>query len=312
MASSNLSLESWHSFILESLPQSDDLEAWENHFEQLARFILLECTLVVDGSTYFRINEIEFYYHGKNHPDVFTHQHPKQCNSGTWYFHSSGASYRGGTFKGLDLTCAAPNSSDAGGILLRGMVLESTPGVLDGSKASSKVAVVQGSCLLVDRLLQVTGSDSVADLADHKMRGDITAFNPSSPLHLIRNDRPRSDPIYRSARVGLFLKKKEVTMDQQYQYVSRRYRFVTLPKVISKGRALLFAGIALDHSAKEACKCITATPALIQRFRTTFENIMTHADDRASLEKSLVKYQAKSLDEYQALELFILLFKYFH
>jgi len=36
--------------------------------------------------------------------DPFTHKDPLQQTCGQWYFHKIGAQYKGGTYKGLDLT----------------------------------------------------------------------------------------------------------------------------------------------------------------------------------------------------------------
>lgn len=72
--------------------------------------------------------EIEYYYEGGNHHDTFTHCDPLQqttyarhdsqqwrevhrrcadvvtyCRA-NWYFHKSGATYKGGSYKGLDIT----------------------------------------------------------------------------------------------------------------------------------------------------------------------------------------------------------------
>lgn len=94
----------------------------------------------------YRLTEIEFYLLGKEdiHCDVFAHCDDLQYEtSGNWYFHRSGnnsvegykhmtnnekdtkwvcpnpdASYRGGTFKGLDITFAKAQSC-FGGILIR-------------------------------------------------------------------------------------------------------------------------------------------------------------------------------------------------
>ena len=290
----------WEQLILSSIPRSDDLDAWKAHFESVARFLLLECTLVIDHCNYFRINEIEFYYHGELHPDVFTHQHPNQRSTGTWYFHSSGASYRGGTFKGLDLTCGLPGSDHAAGILLRGMIREDSPGHL-----ASPTQIIQGSCLLVDQILKVAEIESIKEFVDERLDSNLSVFDTSSPLHLIRHARPRSDEVYRSSRVGLFLKKKDVPMSEQHRFVAQPYRFVTAPLTVAKGRAQLFAGIAMDKSVTEASKLVKGTPALLSKYRAAYETALKTRDDVLDKDRARRRYEGKSLDEIGALEMFV-------
>ena len=82
----------------------------QNLIKQIARTILSNYVLVANASTY-RIMEIEFYVHGSNHLDTYTHGNPDQLTYGKWYFHKfATGSYKGGTFKGLDITLG---SSDA-------------------------------------------------------------------------------------------------------------------------------------------------------------------------------------------------------
>jgi hypothetical protein len=61
-----------------------------------------------------RFVEIEFYYTDAIHADPFTHKDPLQKTNGQWYFHKIGAQYKGGTYKGLDVTCGSPKVSFIG------------------------------------------------------------------------------------------------------------------------------------------------------------------------------------------------------
>ena len=72
---------------------------------------------------YFRVSEIEFYLNDyRVHKDTFTHGDPMQKQTGKWYFHKFGNSYRSGTYKGLDVAIGKGEEVAAGGILLRSLM----------------------------------------------------------------------------------------------------------------------------------------------------------------------------------------------
>src|SRR5690349_11301515 len=134
-------------------------------FEALARALLTRWELVAGGVAH-RLIELEIYYYGGAHLDPFAHRHALQKTPGRWYFHRQGESYRGGTFKGLDLTFGR----DAfGGVLIR---------------SARSDALIDGPNRLVNHLLRVAGCTSVADL-DSRL-GD--AFDSSTPLYLRHAD----------------------------------------------------------------------------------------------------------------------------
>jgi hypothetical protein len=86
----------------------------EIYFEKIATRIISKHELVVANNTY-QIAELEFYLNREDHPDIFTHSHEDQLSRDQWYFHKTGSGYKGGTYKGLDLTF----EEGYGGILLR-------------------------------------------------------------------------------------------------------------------------------------------------------------------------------------------------
>lgn len=74
----------------------------------------------------YRICEIEFYLNDdKYHKDTFTHGDPIQATNGKWYMHRMTAknpmSFKGGTYKGMDLTFGKPGQI-YGGILIRSIM----------------------------------------------------------------------------------------------------------------------------------------------------------------------------------------------
>src|SRR5687768_6144859 len=85
------------------------------NFEGYADGIMNGCVITIGGE-WHRILELEFYLHNAEHPDPYVHRNPQQLTVGQWYFHRTGNSYKGGTYKGLDITFGADSY---GGILIR-------------------------------------------------------------------------------------------------------------------------------------------------------------------------------------------------
>lgn len=229
------------SALLEPRPGLDTPGAAEAWFHDIARRLLGSCRLRTAGSIN-RLVEIEFYFDSQEHPDPFAHRHPEQAACGRWYFHRIGESFRGGSFKGLDLTFG--NGVAHGGILIRS--LEAPGGRL-----------VVGPSLCVDHILATTGSSSVASLAS--AIGGRGAVDPGSPLQLLdARDESVDVTLFRSARVGLSLKRHNdaIAVDR----LARPYRFLTEPRRVTKGRReLITALLAAGHSPEEV-RHLTGSP----------------------------------------------------
>ena len=187
--------------------------AW---FARIADHLLNRTCFVVAGVPH-RLAEIEFYYRGPGHEDPFTHGDPVQVHAGRWYFHKTAGAYRGGSFKGLDLTFGS-NESRAG-ILFRGMTADDTR--------------IDGPSLLVDRLLRLCGQTTVAQL--DRLIGSTEAWNPASPLHFVETGN-LGRAVLACARVGLSLRKSRPGSHMP-AYLTRPYRFLTEPAAIAKGKA---------------------------------------------------------------------------
>src|SRR5579859_507484 len=114
-------------------------DAW---FTQITNRLLNGAHILVNNEPH-RLVEIEVYYHGEAHPDPFTHRDPLQKENGRWYFHRTRGTYRGGSFKGIDLTFG--DGKAFGGVLIRS--IETASGTL-----------IDGPSLCVDHLLAKTGA----------------------------------------------------------------------------------------------------------------------------------------------------------
>ena len=206
-------------------------------FRAAAALLLDGCALRIAGEPY-RLTEIEFYWTSAKHPDPFTHGDPLQREFGRWYFHRQGGTYKGGTYKGVDI--AVGEAERAAGILIRGI-------------AAASGERIDGSCAVVDRILERTGAASVAALADGFERSidRPAAAEGSSPLAL----EPRApgqgttDPrvIYASARVGLTLKRGADPLRRRY--LARPYRFLVDPRGLKKGRLHVVLGLHAEGVA---------------------------------------------------------------
>ena len=198
-------------------------------FAAIAERLLARSTLVVAGKPY-RFHELEFYYHGPAHADSFTHRDPWQQTCARWYFHRDGGTYRGGTYKGLDITFGP--EGEYGGILIRSL------GSDDGE-------LINGCSLCVDRLLAAAGCKDVASLA--RAVEEHPVDTGGSMLEIVEGSSLPPAEIWRTARVGLTLK-RAARYPELVDYIARPYRFLDVPRKIQKGRLQLV--IALHEQGR--------------------------------------------------------------
>jgi len=221
-------------------------------FAEVANRLLNATDFVVAGDRY-RFAELEMYYSGGAHPDLFAHRDPVQLEDGRWYFHRTRGEYRGGSFKGLDI--ALGDGTAFFGILIRTLVAQ------DGT-------VLDGPCVTVDHLLAKTKTATVAALD-----GVINArsvWDSSSPLHIAEAEAPRTAKVYPCSRVGLSLKKAKGKVDAP-RFVARPYRYLTEPTNISKGKPhLVLALHRTGHTAEQIRDIIGMPKKTIERYIADF------------------------------------------
>lgn len=240
------------------LPQDDSAR----HFAQAAERLLFQTQFEVHGQP-CRLLEIEFYWHHPGHPDPFCHRHPLQLVPGRWYFHRIGEAYRGGSFKGMDITFS--DGQSWGGILLRGLQLP------DGTSIS-------GPSRLVDAVLRLTGQRHVAEL-DRLLQGRH-AEDATAPLFLRRtpaaeaegkSDVPAAETMYATARVGLTLR-RERACPTGLRFFARPYRFLIQPRALAAGRPQLILALHLQGHTPARIQAITGSPAAaIRRYLHAYQ-----------------------------------------
>lgn len=233
-------------------PTETDLKEW---FHRIAHCLLCDTRLMVKGKPH-RLVEIEIYYHHPEfHPDIFAHCDPIQLHCGRWYFHRTKGEYRGGSFKGLDISFGEDDAH--AGVLIRGV--ESPEGG----------ALIDGPSLHVDHLLTMTGHSSVANL--DSAIDERLAWEEDSPLQLLAIDEVEERQVYTTARVGLSLKRAQQSALPP-KFVLQPYRFLTEPKRTKKGRLHLILSLYTQGESVESIKTITgSTTTTIQRYIDDFK-----------------------------------------
>ncbi|HWO26871.1 MAG TPA: hypothetical protein VNO30_49415 [Kofleriaceae bacterium] len=238
-------------------------DAYLSVFRDIAALLLDRATLYVAGQPH-RLTELELYWNGLLHRDPFTHGDPMQQQLGAWYFHRSGGRYRGGTYKGLDI---AFGSSEAfGGILLRGLervdrAPDPAPPAPDPAPPAPAASLIDGPCMVVDHILQLTASPSIEALVS-RFDGMIERRDLASPLasllYIDLDAGPgRGAPIYATPRIGLTLKKGST--EARRRYLARPYRFLSEPARIRKGKPYLVTALHLEGRSPDEIAALTGT-----------------------------------------------------
>jgi len=192
--------------------------------------------------------ELEAYVHGTGHADPYTHGDDGQNCRGVWYFHRKGGSFKGGTFKGLDLACGDGSRGVFAGLLLRSVrTLEGGAGEL-----------VEGPCLVVDRILRLCGATSIAGLVGGRPAAALPAESTDG-LWLRPAAAPRRERVWAAPRVGLVLRaegRTHMTGSRPADFVARPYRFSTAPQRLTKFRA--------GFAAPACLAALAACPAAVE------------------------------------------------
>lgn len=186
------------------------------NFLDLAQIILNHSKIRVKHNktgqiTHYRIYELEFYLNNKLFQDLYTHSDPEQKQFAHWYFHriTPGGKYKGGTFKGLDLTLG--HSDGYFGVLIRSVKKEITidgSSLVDNGENKEITPVMQtekiniaGPCNVVNRLLLDTGFGTIQELVETSKTTNVFE-NEFLQLEFIKENTYKSE-IYSGPRIGL-------------------------------------------------------------------------------------------------------------
>ena len=221
--------------------------------DKLGRAILNKTVLYINNEEH-RICEVEFYLLNTSHPDPFVHGDPDQKIPLKWYFHKMNGVYKGGTYKGLDMTFGYGDNKAYGGMLIRSI------------KPKDK-NVIEGPCKVVDYILKQNNAPHVADyIGDNGLLNCMT--HPTLQIRYMPDHYP-DETIFLGPRVGLTLKKKG---GDRFGYVMKDYRYLTYPKDIKKYKNTIIANLL--HTGKSQEDVITLTKASagnVGKYKITYD-----------------------------------------
>jgi hypothetical protein len=239
-----------------------DERAWSEAIERVAELALRRTTWMIAGKPH-RFTEVELYVTNAAHDDPFTHGDPMQREFARWYHHRTGCEFRGGTYKGLDLTFGRERTF--AGMLIRGV-----------ESLDDRARRWDGPCVCVDHLLSLTGHASVSSLVA-AYDGDVDE-RPGA-VSALRVGEPSDRPLFRSARVGLSLKRGATA--SRVKYIGAQYRFLTDPAQIKKGRPQLVCAMhAQGVSAAAIADAMKTQVQRVQRLVEQYELGRTRAPEQ--------------------------------
>jgi len=226
-------------------------EEFFQEFEKISRALMNDYTLEINDKSH-RLTELEYYFCGDKHMDIFTHQDRLQETSGNWYFHKTGNGYKGGSYKGLDITFG---QHGFGGILIRAIQ------VVDDK------TYIEGPCMSVNHILEL---DSAAEVVDYVSKKDFNlSVSKKSKLYLRKNENLKKLDLVAGPRFGLTLKK---TDGERSYYIMKSYRFMCQPGNVKKGRVNLVLGLhGIGKSENEIKDISGCTPTAIKKYISLFE-----------------------------------------
>jgi hypothetical protein len=236
---------------LDPSTKTTSLSEFETEFYDIADTLLNHTILDLNGKIY-RLAEVEAYLKDDAHYDTFTHCDEQQLKPGEWYFHKVGKGYKGGSYKGLDVTFSKRGYS---GMLIRAIL----------EVATNKY--IEGPSLVVDQILRETGASDIEALTKKE---DFKWGALEKSLCYLRADEDKKleiRPIVQSPRVGLVLR-----TDNHSKFLMKPYRFMTFPLLCKKGKQHLVLELYYSGKTKEEIVKITAgTNASVTGYIKSFE-----------------------------------------
>ncbi|EGC40210.1 hypothetical protein DICPUDRAFT_96310 [Dictyostelium purpureum] len=249
--------------------KANEVKEW---LSEIAYQLLNNVVIFINGKEHMLV-EIEFYFNGYNHVDEFTHGDSMQRERGTWYFHrTNGAGYKGGSFKGMDITFGCGSGDGAskddngayGGILIRSV------------QKLSDQSIIDGPSLCVDNILKLTNSKDVASFVQDNGRSIFQSENPLLYMKLrseVEKEQPKlvlpkvvaPNNILSCGRVGLTFKRYK--KGQEY-FIGGDYRYLRLPDKVKKGKHYMTVKLALAGKDSVSIKnIIGSTAAAIDKLK---------------------------------------------
>lgn len=222
-------------------------------FDKIANTLLNKSTLCIADKE-FRICEIEFYLKNDEHNDVYTHADEDQKSVGKWYFHKRGGAYKGGTFKGLDLTFG---KDSYGGVLIRSIQNNQTN------------KIIEGPCRVVNQILSLTNNLAIKDLVPFNAP-QLDALDPTSPLYVKSSALKDKEEIFTGPRVGLTLR---YTTEDRKDYLMKPYRYlIKFPSIKKNWATVIYKLHQEGLSVKEIHEKTTYKTRVIEKAIASYDS----------------------------------------
>lgn len=238
---------------------------YENQFDHDKKFsflsnqILNNIQLVINKKIH-RIVEIEFYLYYKEHLDEFAHQDEDQGKIGNWYFHRQhGKNYKGGSFKGLDITFGVSgNEKCFGGILIRSIKMEND-------------VIIEGPCKIVDYILKCNSCKSISEFVEIELKNNNQNIGPLPVLKTNKESKLycqfgqfNKEIIYNCPRVGLTLKNYSKIKEK---FLMKNYRFLIFPNLIKKYSNLIALNLYnINKSILETSRLLNTNKINVEKY----------------------------------------------
>ncbi|BAZ09659.1 hypothetical protein NIES4071_14690 [Calothrix sp. NIES-4071] len=121
----------------------------------------------------------------------------------------------------------------------------------------------------MDYLLSLTNSQNVTTL--DSLIAKRTAWDNSNILRLETSLLPRTNEIFKTARIGLSLKKGTAS-NQMHSFILLPYRYLTEPRRINKGKVHLILALKEKGSQiEEICKITGVRRKSVEKYIDKFE-----------------------------------------
>ena len=260
-------------------------------FKKLADKLINSHELVLNDEHFFRLCEIEFYFYQQiRHADTFAHRHPVQEHYSNWYFHRQGssltASYKAGTYKGLDITFNSLNDLSYGGILIRSIENKQTG------------QIYEGCCLVVDAILNLCQCETIKELVETKLNKNLNIYNKNKFIYLRSITSTTNQELISSPRVGLTLKVPSIDRER---FLFRPYRFTPKDYYPTKMKMTILLSLAAEKYFNNTNKKFTDyAKDLSVETNTRLSTIMINLNDlQKGYETDLTKKTSPLVDFYK-------------
>jgi hypothetical protein len=133
--------------------------------------------------------------------------------------------------RGLDITFSSLNDSSYGGILIRSIENKQTG------------QIYEGSCLVVDAILNLCNSKTIKDLVEIKLNKNVDIFNKNPFIYLRSIQSIMNQDLIASPRVGLTLKVPSIDRER---FLFRSYRFTPKDYYPTKMKMTILLALAAE------------------------------------------------------------------